>query len=698
MATHPQLSRRRGVRASRIKLYRALTAAGLKTQAALAERIADLEGLDAAPKDIVNRVFREQPVEMQTLERVARALGLDAYRLYKTASGSDPVGTSPEGNPPPAPTPATVRVGSRLPWVLRRLPVAWSIAALAATLVLALAYGSWQYFEMQRAMSGDRQAPALQSLRDLFELDLGTPALLVMQIEGDEGGLLAEALRKELSHSFNVASPTSAVLTRSLPLRDAAERLRTDVTVNGEILQVGRLSAVRLYALAAGIRRQFWAESVPTVALSQEVEHIARRAARTLRYAADRIGARREPAPPNFPSALAQDDYLDGQLYLERPSNELNVKRAQSRFAAALRQNPDYARAHAGLCESLLEEHWMSDEQRSLQDAARACGRAYELAPEDAVVEAARAHFLRRTGRNDEAIDSYRQVIARHPRDSWALNGLAASLLHAYRQEDRPELLEQAIEAARTAAEVDPHVWKPLFSLASMRWFAGDVQGAITASEAALRRDQNEYVLANLGTFYLCDGKYEQALETYLRARQVSPQSYVGDEFLGMAYYYLGDFGKSAQLRRRAIDGIAAGEPEIHQMWGNLADSYRHSGDVDGAVDAYEHAAEIVERDFLRGTASRADQAARAYYYTVLRKLVPDKVPDAVDQRIAAELDDFAELLNDPTAHVRMAQTWWQRGEFDKARAALSRATATCPGYAGHPDLAQLREQPQRVD
>ncbi|MBX3696042.1 MAG: tetratricopeptide repeat protein [Steroidobacteraceae bacterium] len=666
----------------------------MKTQAALAERIAELEGLDAAPKDIVNRAFREQPVEMQTLERIARALGVEAHQLYKTAGDGDLAGTSPEGDSPPAPSPAAAPVDREPSPISRRPSFAWPIIASAAIFVLAFGYGGWRYAATQRPAAGGLQAPALQSLRDLLAPDLGTPALLIMQIEGDEGALLAEALRKELSHSFNVASPTSTVLTQSLPPRDAARRLRTDVTVNGEILQVGRLSAVRLYALAAGNRQQFWAESVPTVALPHEVGHIARRAAATLRHAADRLGTRRG-ATPVFPSAPAQDDYLDGQLYLERPSNELNVKRAQSRFAAALRQSPDYARAHAGLCESLLEEHWMSDEQRSLQDAAQACGRAHQLAPDDPVVKAARAHFLRRTGRNDEAIASYRQVIAKHPHDSWALNGLAASLLQAYQQHGRPELLDQATEAARTAAEIDPHVWKPLFSLASIRWFAGDVRGAIAASEAALRRDQNEYVLANLGSFYLCGGQYEQALETYLLARQASPQSYVGDEFLGMAYYYLGEFVKSVQLRRRAIDTIASGEPEIHQMWGNLADSYRQAGDADAAADAYVHAAEIVERDILRGTASRADQASRVYYYTILRELAPDKVPDTVDRQIAAELDDIAQSLDEPTAHLRMAQTWWHRGASDEARAALSRATATCPGYAGHPDLAQLLEHPR---
>jgi hypothetical protein len=62
------------------------------------------------------------------------------------------------------------------------------------------------------------------------------------------------------------------------------------------------------------------------------------------------------------------------------------------------------------------------------------------------------------------------------------------------------------------------------------------------------------------------------------RAWEIAPQSYVGDEFLGMIYYFLGDFDRSVELRKRAIEAVATGEPEIHEMWGNLGDAYRQTG------------------------------------------------------------------------------------------------------------------------
>ena len=227
-----------------------------------------------------------------------------------------------------------------------------------------------------------------------------------------------------------------------------------------------------------------------------------------------------------------------------------------------------------------------------------------------------------------------------------------------------------------------------------MEWFDGNVRGAITASEAARARDENEYVLANLGSFYLCDGDFEKARSAYARAQELNPGSYVGYEFLGQAYYFLGDFERSAELRQKGIDSIASGNPEIHEMWGNLADSYRQTGNIEEAIAAYVRAAEIAERDYLRGTAPVADQSARAYYYTMLDKLDPALVPEPVLANIDEEIDAIAAKLVSASALRRMAQTYLERGDIEKARAALARATESCKGYARLPDLAPLATRP----
>ena len=695
MSGKPHAIRKRGVRASRQRLYRALAAAGLKTQASLAERIAELEGLETAPKDVVNRVFRELPVEASTLERVARALGTEAYTLYRTADESAPDPGPPgddaapdaEGGSAVGADTSGTRANADADAAARRRWHPWPpiAAAVAAAAVAWLVAGWWPYTAQS---DGDGASDVTEAALPGLALS-PRPTLVILPLPGDHDGALAAALRTALGQDFQVASATAEVLTVELNPRQAADALRTDAAVDGELLTVGRFSALNLYLTTNGVRRQVWAESHPTVALPRRWPPMAERARQAVRQAYAPAPA--PGVPPPHPPAAAQRDYLEGRMHLDAPASELNLKRAQARFQAALRQDARYARAHAGLCEALLEEHWMADEERALTDAADACGQASHWQPDDAVVQVAQAHYLRRTGRIDQALALYEQVLAREPDDADALSGLAATRLHVFRQRGDAGSLQAAMDAARAAADAEPSLWKPLFSLATLHYFAGDVDAAIAAGERALQRDANEYVLANLGTMYFCRGDLDQARDTYLSARQAAPHSYVGDEFLGRVHYFLGEHERALQLRRKAIAAVATGAPEIHEMWGALGDSLRQTGRRTEAARAYLKAATIAERDGLRGTATPADRAARAYYYTLLRQLQPARVPDTVARHLEAELDALLGLTSEPTASLRLALAWLHRGQAPKARVALERATQTCPVYARMPDVLQLQ-------
>lgn len=74
----------RGIKCSRKKLDAALAASQIakKTQIALAEALADAEQLESVPKDLVNKMFRELPVDHQTVERVAAILDVKPESLY----------------------------------------------------------------------------------------------------------------------------------------------------------------------------------------------------------------------------------------------------------------------------------------------------------------------------------------------------------------------------------------------------------------------------------------------------------------------------------------------------------------------------------------------------------------------------------------------------------------------------------------
>ena len=76
----------RGVKACRQKLENAMASRGFETQIQLARHMAKIEQRSAPPKDLVNKVFREQPVAFHNISRIAMALDVEAHTLFLTAS------------------------------------------------------------------------------------------------------------------------------------------------------------------------------------------------------------------------------------------------------------------------------------------------------------------------------------------------------------------------------------------------------------------------------------------------------------------------------------------------------------------------------------------------------------------------------------------------------------------------------------
>ena len=682
MAMRSRNNRKRGVRASRARLYHALTAAGLRSQAALAERIADLEELEQAPKDLVSRVFRERPVELQTLERVARALNVEAWELYRTSDEPDtPQQAVADAHGENAP--ATVQhAADTTRWVTLLL----AGLVIGAGIIWWLGAGEWPHADSVAA--GDADESMQLSVRPAW---VGEPTLVVRAFSGDADGQVAEALRTKLSQHFRLASTSADLLVHELKASDVATRFRSDAVIEGEVMQLGRLAGVRVHLYSGGVRQQVWAETVAAARLGERVDAIVANAAQAIGRALGMpFGAAEHLA--HYPLAPVQEYYLEGRLHLDGPASELNIRRAQGRFEAALRLDANYADAHAGLCEALLEEYWMEDAQRALNDASLACGRAIQLAPSAATTRIAHAHLLRVTGRSHEAIEVLDALLGEDPNDAAALVGLVASLLALYRGDGDIAHLDRALAAAEHATAVDPTFWKPPFWHATLAYFAGDLERAILAAEDALSRDENEYVLANLGTFYLCTEELELARGAYERAREIAPHSYVGDEFLGMLYFLLGEYETAAQLRSAAIARLASvGEPEIHEMWGNLADAFLQSGQLEAAAEAFQRAVEISERDVLQGIESPTDRASRAYYYSRLADLAPQRLPPDTEARVQADLLEALEHALDPGTAVRVAKAWLRYDRTDLALQAFEQAIERCAGYASTPGLGSLR-------
>jgi Flp pilus assembly protein TadD len=541
----------------------------------------------------------------------------------------------------------------------------------------------------------DDGGPAVTTAAKLAPLKprFGRFKVAITEFKDDEEGELAVLVRERLGDTLGVASAALPAIAGGEDRAELAKRFRVDALIDGEVVQVGQLLAIRVFAYvdARGRREQIWAESVPLSSRARKLPVIADNIAASVHRLFGLPGdAVRDP--PHFPLAPVQDEYLRARWFMDQAPSEINLRRASGNFSAALRHDANYAAAHAGLCEVILDAVWIDSEERQLSDAEKSCVRAAQLAPEAPEVVRAQAAFLSRSGRAEQARAMLVQAREREPDDMEIVLALANVEFELQRRTGEQQWAGESLEHARQAARLTPDFWKPYMWLGVYEAGIGTLDGAIAAFRRANELDPaNEYVTTNLGTMYFCRGDFEAARDLYIKAREMAPASYAGTEFLGLVYYYLRDFAESARLRQTALDmARAGGNAEIHQIWGALADSYRHAGQPRKAIDAYVQALDIVERDFLMGNGTTGDKAARAYYYLMLSSLDPKRPPKAVLKSLERDLEEAYEASSEPTALLRVTQAWLLEKQLDKARRALAKAVERCPCYGNYPDVEVL--------
>lgn len=398
------------------------------------------------------------------------------------------------------------------------------------------------------------------------------------------------------------------------------------------------------------------------------------------------FSVRRDVPAGTAVSVEAMRDFRQAQAFLDSSPNELNLRRAQSHLEAALRKEPSFRLAAAQLCETLVRQSWAHDEEGALNDAQTVCDRARAMDGELVPTRIAYAHLLLRTGRAAEGALMLEELIVKDPDNRDALLLASDARIAQFLKTGERHFATKAASHARRAVEVVPLFWRTHWQLGRASFELGNLDDAIHSYKEAARLDPNEYVLGNLGAVSFCNGDVQGAHDVYLQAQRVTGNPQLGEEYMGMFYYYLGAFEQSLVSRKSAVDAYdSESGPEIHQIWGDLGDSYRRMGQATPAVEAYERAIRIVDRDFENGNATAGDRAYRAYY----RVAAGHSAGSVKNQsELRADLEQVADIT-EPGALVRIAIAWRLLGEREKSQQAAEHACAKCPVYKSHPDLVR---------
>ena len=284
----------------------------------------------------------------------------------------------------------------------------------------------------------------------------------------------------------------------------------------------------------------------------------------------------------NFPEAFQY--FVQGRGYLQDPRKPENLTSAEIVFKQALKIDPNYGQAQAGLGEAYWHRYENTKQKQWITQAEQACTKAVDLGNAGAEGHICLGMLQDGTGHYDKAAEQFQQAVQLDPANDRAYTSLAT----AYQHLKQPEKAE---ETYKRAISLRPQYWRG-------------------------------YTF--LGSFYINQAEYEKAAGMYRRATEIDPDSYTAFLNLGGALIYEGRDDEAVQALRKSIsirpnvvayNNIAVAQFHLHRFqdsvlsykealklddsdystWGNLGDSYYYGGDRTSAADVYRKAITMAE-------------------------------------------------------------------------------------------------------
>ena len=489
------------------------------------------------------------------------------------------------------------------------------VAAGIVALVVAVALGLF-WRELSVSDPGQRLGTLLGS-QDREPAPNSIAVLPFVNMSGDpRNDYLGEGLSEELSNrltkipELRVAARTSAFAFKGkdMDMSEIADKLGVSYVLEGSVKR--QADRIRVTAAlvdgASGSNRWSNSYELPSADLFAIESDMVAQVITALELV---LGKRAKPSrsQPSNGSVVAYDFYLQGLAYLRQPKSTKSLEAAEELFGRALAEQPDFARAQAGMCETRVERYALEKVPAYVAAAEEACANAEALDSAAQEVHMAVGRLRIATGDAVEAEASYRRALVLVPQSPDVLIGLAESLAAGGKTDEAERTYQRAIATQSRYAAAHLAYGNFLFS-------QGRAADAVPAYErATFLTPDNPNALSNLGVAYLFMGNFEKAADAFARSLALEPRraSYANT---GIVHYYLGRYREAAEMYRKAIEFA----PADHRLWGNLADALLFDSRADEARQTYRRALELADGELTVNPKHAVNQAQAAYYATRL--------------------------------------------------------------------------------
>jgi len=378
---------------------------------------------------------------------------------------------------------------------------------------------------------------------------------------------------------------------------------------------------------------------------------------------------------PKNPSAY--ELYAQGRGYLQRYDRVQNLDDAIEVFQKAVAKDSTYALGYAGLAEAYLRKYKVTKAPDLISQARESAHRAMELNANLWPVQYAMGLIHAASGEYEFAIERFRSSIKIQPEpDAYR------ELANAYDSLKRPN---QAEWTYQTAIELHPTYWAGYRDLAVYYQDHGRFGEALPLFERVTQLTPDNYAgWTNLGGLYLRLGNHAKAREYFDKAIAISPTQGIYNN-LGTRFLMEKRYDDAIEMYKKAIQLL----PTYAIAWGGLGDAYRQMPESEEAMrDAYAHAIELTEKELHVNP-----QDGRTWIKIAMWRVVTDKKTALKEIREALRLSP-----DDSFVVARAASVYAQSSMHNEALAALERAIEL--GYPlseleTWPPLEQIMQDPR---
>jgi serine/threonine-protein kinase len=369
--------------------------------------------------------------------------------------------------------------------------------------------------------------------------------------------------------------------------------------------------------------------------------------------------------------------YVQGVGYLRLRAQREALDSAETVFKQALKIDPNYGPAEAGLGETYWYLYDMTKQKRWIEPAQQACSQAINLGNAGAEGHMCLGTIENGRGEFEKAADQYQKALQLDPVNDEVYRHLAG----VYQNLNQ---LDKAEETYRRAISARPEYSRSYSELGVFYINQAEYEKAQAMFEKAISLRPDGYLnYNNLGAVLLYEGKNEEATRALEKSIGIRP-SYMAYENLGAAYLGLRKFDQAARNTQEALKL----DDSDYQTWGNLGDAYYYGGNKSSAMDTYKKAISMAEQRLKVNPRDTDVLSDLARYWAMLGDR--SKALDYLDRSLVGKNDK--ELL------FGAALVYNQLRETGPALEWLSKALAA--GYSksvvsATPDFDNLHDNPR---